>query len=136
LALEIQQREREGIAILDLKGGLTLGEEDLHFRDEFQKLAGGAEHRIVLNCAGLGAFDSVGVETLIFAQETLQRLGGKLALANVRVEHLKLLVVMKLEAFFEIFESEIDAVNSFFPERHVERVDVLKLVREFVRPPA
>jgi len=134
LSLEIHHREREGIEILNLEGNLTLGEEDLLFRDEFQRLLSLCRHKVVLNCKNIEELDSVGVGTLIWAQETLEKLGGNLALANVKVEHLELLVVLKLEAFFAVFDHENEAVNSFFPERRVGRVDVLKLVRTLMKP--
>ncbi len=39
MALEIKQREREGIVILDLKGRITVGEEAGILRDAFGGLA-------------------------------------------------------------------------------------------------
>lgn len=132
LPLHIQHREREGVEILELHGRHTMGQEDLLFRAEFRQLLAQNRHRLVLDCKDVDDIDSVGVGTLIWAQETLQKLGGKLALSEVKIEHLEILVTLKLEAFFEVFESEIEAVNSFFPDRHVERVDVLKLVRRFM----
>ena len=39
MSLEIVQREQEGIEIVDLKGRLTFGPEDLHFRSEWTMLA-------------------------------------------------------------------------------------------------
>ena len=134
MPLQIQHREREGIEILDLDGNLVFGEEDILFRDEVQKLLDRGQHKVVLNCKEIDRLDSVGVGTLICVQETLQPLGGNLALANVKLKHLELLVILKLEAFFAIFETENEAVNSFFPERHVERVDVLRLVRTLMKP--
>jgi anti-sigma B factor antagonist len=131
MALEIQHREREDVEILDLQGRHTLGPEDIFFREEFQRLLEQGRYRIVLNCKGLDEIDSVGVGTLICSQELLEKSGGKLALTEVREDQMEMLVTLKLEAFFEVFESETEAVNSFFPERHVARVDVLKLVRKF-----
>ncbi len=39
MALEIQQREREGIAILDLKGRITVGPEATALREKVSALA-------------------------------------------------------------------------------------------------
>jgi len=134
MSLEIKHREQEGIEILDLVGKLTMGEEDIFFREEFQQLLDRGQHQVVLNCENVEQLDSVGVGTLIWTQETLEKLGGNLALANVKVEHLELLVLLKLEAFFSVFDSDDEAANSFFPERRVARVDVLKLVRTLMKP--
>ena len=38
MSLHIEQREREGIVILDLKGPLTLGHGDLELRDRLPAL--------------------------------------------------------------------------------------------------
>ncbi len=134
MSLRIDEREREGVEILNLDGDLVFGEEDIVFRDKFQQLLDRGQHKVALNCNQIGKLDSVGVGTLICVQETLQGQGGNLALANVKLEHLELLVILKLEAFFAIFDTENEAVNNFFPERHVERVDVLKLVRTLMKP--
>lgn len=131
MPLHIQRREREGVEILDLHGRYTIGVEDILCRDEFQRLLDAGHHKIVINCKHLDEIDSVGVGTLIFMEETLEKLGGKLALARLRLNHMEVLVTLKLESFFEVFETETEAVNSFFPERHVARVDVLSLVRRF-----
>ena len=134
LALEIKHREHDGIEILDLTGRLTMGEEDIVFRETLQRLTEQGQRKIVLVCKQLEELDSVGTGTLIWVHQTLEKLGGSLALAGVKVEHLDLFVVLKLEAFFAVFDTENDAVNSFFPERQVERVDVLKLVRTLMKP--
>lgn len=134
MALEIKHREHDGIEILDLTGRLTMGEEDIVFRETLQRLTEQGQRKIVLICKQLEELDSVGTGTLIWVHQTLEKLGGSLALAGVKVEHLDLFVVLKLEAFFAVFDTENDAVNSFFPERQVERVDVLKLVRTLMKP--
>jgi len=131
LPLQIQHREREGIEILELHGRYTIGEQDILCRDEFQRLLDSGHHKIVINFKHLDKIDSVGVGTLIWMEETLEKLNGKLALTGLRLNNMEVLVTLKLEAFFEVFESETEAVNSFFPERHVARVDVLSLVRRF-----
>ncbi len=131
MPLQIQHREREGIEILDLHGRYTFGEEDILCRDQFQLLLDRGQHKIVVNCKDLDAIDSVGVGTLIWMEETLEKLDGKLALSGLSLDHMEVLVTLKLETFFAVYETETEAVNSFFPERHVERVDVLSFVRRF-----
>jgi hypothetical protein len=48
--------------------------------------------------------------------------------ANLRTNHLELLVLTKLEKIVEVFEDEQDAIDSFFPDRSVKHYDILKFV--------
>lgn len=129
MLLEITHREREGIAILDLNGSLTLGQEDLEFRNELDRLKKARETRVVLNLSGLQKLDNVGMGTLLFAQANLRDAGGNLAIFIAKPSHVALVTEAHLEAVFEVFHDEQDAINSFFPDRAIERYDVLELVK-------
>jgi hypothetical protein len=43
---------------------------------------------------------------------------------------MELFVLMKLEGVFETFLDEQDAVNSFFPDRSVQRFDILAFIEQ------
>ena len=49
MSLQIEQRESEGIVILDLKGPLTLGHGDVELRDRLAALHQSGKVNIVLN---------------------------------------------------------------------------------------
>jgi anti-sigma B factor antagonist len=53
-----------------------------------------------------------------------------LKLANLSRRQLELMVLTKLTTVFEIFDSEQDAVNSFFPGRAIKHFDILEYVRD------
>ena len=72
--------------------------------------------------------DSAGLGTLLYARAELRRAGGGLALANLHPAHMQLLLVARLETVFNIFGNDLDAINSFFPERKVPHYDILALV--------
>ena len=129
MSLEIHHRQKEGIEILDLKGRLTMGEEDLVFQNELQRLIRSRKYKIVLNLESISEIDSQALGTLIAVQARVAKQGGRLVLVNVQPSHMQLFVLLKLEMFFEVYSDEIDAVNSFFPERVVTRVDILSLVQ-------
>jgi anti-sigma B factor antagonist len=63
--------------------------------------------------------DSSGLGTLVLCFTTLQQQGGALKLAKLSRRQLELMVLTKLTTVFEIFDSEQDAVNSFFPGRAI-----------------
>ena len=36
----------------------------------------------------------------------------------------------RIDTIFEVFDDEIDAVNSFFPDREIKRFDILSFVQD------
>jgi len=128
MPLEIIHREHEGIEVLDLKGDLTFGPEDLDFRNELAGLLLAGKIRAALNLIDLRNLDTIGLGTLVFALEKLRRAGGNLAIFNMRPSHIELVVEARLETTFEPFKTEQDAIDSFFPEREVNRYDILAFV--------
>ena len=133
MPLKIARRQEEGIEILDLKGRLTLGEEDLALRNEIDNAISAGNIRVVLNLAEVTQIDTTGLGTLSFAHAEFRKAGGGLALASLRLVHMQLLVVARMEAEFEVFHQVQDAINSFFPERQIRRYDILEFV-ESQRP--
>ena len=129
MSLEIIQREQEGIQIIDLKGHLTFGPGDLRFRSELDKLVLAKQIRVVLNVEALGEIDTAGLGTLLFALAKLQKAGGGLAMVNLRPLHIQVVLEAKLVAIFEVYKTDQDAINSFFPGREAQRYDILAFVR-------
>jgi anti-sigma B factor antagonist len=129
MSLEIAQREQEGIVIIDLKGHLTLGEGDLDFRSELSELVRSGKSHVVLNLNDVSEMDATGLGTLLFALAKLRKAGGGLALVNLKPWHIELLVETQLATVFEVFKTDQDAINSFFPDREVHRYDILEFVQ-------
>ncbi len=127
--MEIQQRDREGIAILDLEGRLTAGEPAAlvrqRVRDEMEK----GRRNFILNLQQVDFIDSTGLGALVMCFTSLQPSGGSVKLVNLNRRNVELLVLTKLATVFEIFNDEQDAVNSFFPNREIRRFDILEFVR-------
>ena len=63
MSLHIEQRESEGIIILDLKGPLTLGHGDLELRDRLPALHQSGKVNIILNLKDVSDIDSTGLGT-------------------------------------------------------------------------
>ena len=129
MSLHIEQRESEGIVILDLKGPLTLGHGDLELRDRLPALQTSGKVNIILNLKEVTDIDSTGLGTLVFGLARLRKSGGSLALLNVVQPHLKLFLLTRLAIAFEFFDDEQNAVDSFFPSRALRHFDVLDFVR-------
>lgn len=130
MSIEIQQREREGITIQDLKGRLTVGDEVSRFRDQLQKLINSGHRNIVLHMGNVDYIDSTGLGALVMAYTSMQRAGGKIKLLNLSRRGIELLVMTKLTTIFEVFDDEQSAINSFFPDREIKRFDILNFVQQ------
>jgi anti-sigma B factor antagonist len=128
MALKVTQREEEGISILQLKGRLTFGPEDILLDEEIRDKLAARRVRVVIDLANVDKIDSAGLGTLLYARGELRRAGGGLALANLQPAQMKVLLVAKLETVFDVFDSQLDAINSFFPARTTPRYDLLELV--------
>ena len=126
--LEIHQRENEGIVVLDLKGHLVLGAGDNALRETVQSLFGGGNRKLVLNLAHVANIDSSGAAVLFALAQQYGGAGGKLVLIQLAHVHATLSEMARLEATIEFYELELDAVNSFFPERVIRHYDILDYV--------
>jgi anti-sigma B factor antagonist len=126
--LQLSQREKEGICILDLDGSLTIGDSEMILRTAIVRLAEAKTVNIILNLAGVTEIDEDGLSALVFCYARIVRSGGALKLVNLRAD-LRLMIVTKLDTVFEVFAGEQDAINSFFPDRAVRHYDILQWVR-------
>ena len=50
-------------------------------------------------------------------------------LLKLNRRNIELLILTKLTTVFELFNDEQDAINSFFPDRKIERFDILEFVQ-------
>jgi anti-sigma B factor antagonist len=128
--LRLDQREKEGIRILDLRGHLKAGDSEVTLRTAINALVKSNAVNVILNLAEVTGMDADGLEALVFCYTQIRTHGGALKLARLNIEHLSLTLLTKLNTVFEIFVDERDAVNSFFPGRATRQYDVLEWVQE------
>jgi anti-sigma B factor antagonist len=129
MALDIFQRGREGITILDLKGRITVGPEAGALRERISQLAAAGIRMLVLNLQNVDYIDSTGLGALVMASTTMRKNGGNVKLLNLNRRNIELLVMTKLATVFEIFTDEQDAINSYYPDRKVQQFDILNFVQ-------
>ena len=130
MRLEITQREREGIVLLDLKGRITAGAEVGAFRTAFEQATKDASQKLILNLQLIDFIDSTGLGGIVMCSTRIGTTGGKVKLVHLNRRNMELLVMTKLDTIFEIFDDETEAVNSFFPDREIKRFDILSFVRQ------
>jgi len=128
MALKITRKEQDGILVLELKGRLTFGQGDMLLNDEIQHALLWRTSRMVIDLAGVEKMDSAGLGTLLYARAELQKAGGELALSNLKRTQMQALLVARLETVFNVYGTDLDAINSFFPDRKVPHYDILAVL--------
>lgn len=128
--LDIKLHVNEGITIFDLKGKIVLGPEDSALREQLQSLLDAGTRNIILNLRDVSHIDTAALGTMVHFTTKLRDAGGKLALLNIAPAHADLAELMKLDTVIESYHDELDAVNSFFPDRKIVHYDILEFVEE------
>lgn len=130
MALEVHQKEVEGIVIVELHGRLVVGSESTEFRRTITQLISTNHKSIILDMKHVDFIDSTGLGTLVVSHTQLQKAGGSLKLLNVSKRNVQLMVLTKLSTVFEMFDDEQTAIDSFFPDRERKPFDILEFVKE------
>jgi anti-sigma B factor antagonist len=113
MALTANVRHFGDIAIVDLDGKITLGENTGILRDNLKSLLAQGSKNIVLNMAGVGYVDSAGLGELVGAYTTAQNQGGTVKLLHLQTKMKDLMQVTKLHTIFATYEDEQSAIDSF-----------------------
>jgi anti-anti-sigma factor len=129
MCLRISQRETEAIVILDLKGELVLGDEDLSLLQRLLFLLDSRRHKVILNLKEVFSIDASGLATLAFCATRFHDVGGRLVLLNSAQQSAEI-ADTELNTVLENYQEEADAVNSFLLERVVPQYDILEFVTE------
>ena len=113
MALDAKNRKVKDVAILDLRGKITLGENTGILRDELTSLIAQGEKKILLNMANVNYVDSGGLGELVRGYATVSSHGGALKLLKLQSKMRDLMQITKLHTVFAIFDDENAAVASF-----------------------
>jgi anti-sigma B factor antagonist len=127
---QIKQREREKVVILDLKGCLVLGEEDLALLQRLLFLLDSRRRQVILNLKEVSNIDESGLDTIAFCATRFRDVGGRLVLLDLAESRSQITDMSKLNTVSETYQEETEAVNSFFPGRVVAGYDILEFVNE------
>jgi len=113
LALETDSKKVGSIAVLSLKGKITLGEGAQILRKAVEDLVDQGSSNIVLDLASVPFVDSAGLGALTVGFARAKAAGGLLKLAGVQSRVRDALEVTRLTRMFPLYESENQAVASF-----------------------
>jgi anti-sigma B factor antagonist len=109
--MEIRHRTVEDVAIIDLKGKLTLGDGEL-LREQVNSLIRQGQKKIVLNLAEVPYMDSSGLGEIARAHSVVLRNGGRLNVLRPTQRVQELFRVTKIQRILEAFDTEADAVRN------------------------
>jgi len=130
MSLEITQKEREGITILEMTGRITMGKEATMLREKCAELAAAGIKNVVFNLENVDFIDSTGLGALVITATNAKKNGGAVKLVSLNKRNIELLVMTRLATAFETFSDEQEAINSFYPDRQVKTFDILEFVQK------
>jgi len=110
--MEINQREKNDIIILDITGEIDLYNAP-EIKDIINTLIEKQKYNVIINLEKVTYIDSSGIGALISSLSNLKKYQGGLKIINVFASVRKVFELTKLTSFFEIFDSEDEAVGSF-----------------------
>jgi len=110
LALQIANREVNGMAVLALSGRIVLGEESSALRKRVNDLLAGGSKKIIFNVDRVGYIDSAGLGALVAMYRAAKSHGASLALCHLGSRFQGVLQITKLLTVFDTYKTEADAV--------------------------
>lgn len=109
---KVQERDGDGISILDLKGYL-----DAHTATDletaFQKLLGSSKFNIIVNCRDLSYISSAGLGVFMAYIEDVRKNKGDIKLTNMTPKVYNVFDLLGFPILYEIYKDESEAVKKF-----------------------
>jgi anti-anti-sigma factor len=121
--MDIEQREVRGVVILDLRGRFVCEDGVPLFVERMNALSRRGHKWILLNFAGVTYLDSAGVGAIAWKYVTARKHDTEVKLMNLRPRSFTVLDTTKLLTVIENFQSEPEAIDSFFVDRDDDDVN-------------
>ncbi|MFN6962470.1 MAG: STAS domain-containing protein [Pyrinomonadaceae bacterium] len=106
-------REVGSVTVLDLQGRIVLGESSARLHQKLRSLVEDGKRNVVIDLKNVTTLDSSGLGTLVAGYASLERAGGRLKLCCLPAKISELMLITKLYAVFDVFDTEAAAVASF-----------------------
>ena len=113
MGLQVSVRESRDVAILDLQGKLTSGEDGELLSKQLRDLIGKGKSRLLLNLGDLSQIDSSGVSIIARTHGSLKRQGGILGLLRPGGHVPDVFMALRLLEVIPSFKDEAQALASF-----------------------
>ena len=111
--LYINQRQIEGVTVLDLKGRERIRGAALALHESIRCLAREGKIQVLLDLAWVKHIDSCGLGELISSHVSLTDKGGTLKLMHLTESVYELMTITKLLTVFDVYEDEPKALADF-----------------------
>jgi anti-anti-sigma factor len=113
MSLTINQRERDGVTILDLDGRIVIGAAVGKLCAAVRRIMSEGREKVIFNLSGVHHIDSLGLDLLIACHVSAGMHSAQLKLLEPRHEVAEVFAITKLDKRFEIFDREVEALESF-----------------------
>lgn len=110
--MDISSRAKGEVVILDISGEIDLYNAP-EIKDIVNKLIEQKKYSVIINLKEVTYIDSSGIGALISSLSNLKKYQGGLKIINVFASVKKVFELTKLTSFFEIYDSEDEAVKAF-----------------------
>jgi anti-sigma B factor antagonist len=111
--LKIGQRRAGDVVILDIEGRITPGVVEQASSRAVTSVIGAGCRKLLINLAEATSSDTAGISVLVDAFVAMCRVGGQVKLLKVDRKYVRLLDVVGVDRYFEMFETEEAALASF-----------------------
>lgn len=110
--MDITKRTKDDVVILDIAGEIDLYNAP-EIKDIISSLIEEKKFNVIINLEKVTYIDSSGIGALISSLSNLKKYQGGLKIINVFASVRKVFELTKLTSFFEIYDSEEQAIESF-----------------------
>lgn len=110
--MDITKKTKGDIVILEIVGEIDLYNAP-EIKDIISKLIEERSYNVIIDLEKVSYIDSSGIGALISSLSNLKKYHGGLKIINVYASVRKVFELTKLTSFFEIYDSEEEAIASF-----------------------
>ena len=110
--MEIKIREEKEVVIIILEGEVDISVTD-PIRQKFRELIDGKKKFVLVNMASVSYIDSSGLGMFVETMQEMGKYGGKIKLVGLTDDVKKVFELTRLNKFFDIFNEEKEALESF-----------------------
>ena len=110
--MDITTRETEKAVVLDINGEIDLYNAP-QLKDIVNKHIEAQQYNIIINLLKVNYIDSSGIGALISSLANLKKCQGSLKIINISPSVRKVFELTKLTSFFELFDTEDEAMKSY-----------------------
>ena len=111
--MPVNVRQRGDVTILDLKGKITIGANELALREAVHNALNSGAQKIVINMKDVTTIDSSGIGELVSSYTSATNRGAKIRLACLPDKVQNVLTITQLAQVFDIDDTEDQSCAGF-----------------------